>query len=1009
MNRYYRVLSTVILAVTASVVTCPSTQAADLEAGFRNPPAKTRPHAYWPWMNGNITREGITADLEAMARVGMGGGQIFNIAGASGCDIPAGPIDYFSDEWLDLVKHSASEAKRLGLEICLHNCAGWATSGGPWIKPENASQIVVSTEIKVAGGKRINRKLPLPGIRENYYRDIAVFAFPTPKNDKARLSRWTTGALYRACRTGRQPSLKPTSADAAIAPKTIVDISKHMRADGTLAWDAPAGSWTILRLGYTPTGNTNQPSPDSGRGLEIDKLSPEGLDIHWREGIQPVLDHLGPLVGKGLNNILIDSYEGGAANWTPRLREEFRKRRGYDPSGYLIALTGRIVGDGPTTSRFLWDFRRTVADLYADYYYGHFAKKCRDRGLLFSTEPYRGPFESLKVASHADIPMGEFWTNQIYAGSLKLASSAGHITGHPLIGAEAFTAGPGHGRWKMHPGSLRQIGDLAWTRGINRFIFHRFTHQPWLDRVPGMTMGQYGSHIDRTNTWWEQGRAWMKYIARSQFLLQQGDFVGDVLYFVGEASPAVGVSRKDIKAAGYDYDLCGTDVLAGLKLADGAVVVPSGKRYRLLVLPNTPFQTPALARKLRDLVRAGAAVLGPKPKYTPSLAGMGDSEKEVRSIAEEVWGKCDGAAVKSNRFGKGRIFAGISPAEALAMLKVVPDVKLPEDLAWIHRRTAGADIFLVSNQSGKAAETMAGFRVGPKQPELWDAEQGTISQAAGWTVSGRHARVPIRLLPGKSIFVVFRHPGKPQPDPYVKVEASGRKSPSWPARLDGSQGGRLRAWNNGPHTLVRASGKTRKIEVTGLPNPLTLAGPWDVRFQAKRGAPRQTRFGQLMSWSDHRDPGIRYFSGTATYSIHFEVPKGFVKPGQEVYLDLGDIAVIAEVRLNKKSLGILWHGPFRIEVSKALRVGTNTLEVDVTNLWVNRLIGDERLPADCQWTEAHLRGWPDWLTSGKPRPVPARITFTTWKHWSADDPLLPSGLIGPVSLRCARLVPLLTR
>jgi len=733
----------------------------DLESGFLNPSVQSGPYTWWHWMNGNITREGITADLEAMARVGIGGAQIFNVAGSHGCDIPPGPVDYLSGAWLDLVRHAASEAKRLGIELGMQNCAGWATTGGPWIKPEHAMRALVSAEMKVQGGKRVTQKLPQPEVREGYYRDIAVFAFPSSMDTGFRVPQWQAKAGQRGGCSGRQPDLKPAPAGSAIATDAIVDVSRHVRKDGTLVWDAPPGQWKILRLGQTLTGKTNHPSPESGRGLEIDKLSRAGLDVHWREGIQPVLDHLGPLAGTALNSILVDSYEAGLNHWTPRLREEFKKRRGYDPTPYLLTLTGRLVGDGPTTDRFLWDFRRTVADLFADNYYGYLADLCHDHGMLFAAEPYTSCFEGLAVAAKADIPMGEFFADGGYSFSLRLAASIAHVNGRTVAAAEAFTAGAKIGRWQNHPGSLKRLGDLAWSKGINRFVFHTYAHQPLGDLVPGMTMGQYGCHFDRNNTWWELGRAWMQYIGRSQFLLQSGQFAADVLCFAGNAAPNGAVTRNDLSAAGYGYDACGTDIMAAVKVKDGDVVLPCGRRYRLLVLPNNPFHTPAFARKVRDLVRAGATVLGPKPMHTPSLAGFPASEKEVRSIGEEVWGKCDGAAVTSNRFGRGQVFDGIPPAEVLSKLQVPPAVQLPAGLVWIHRRTGEADIFFVSNQSSdKAVHTVGGFLAAGRKPEFWDAERGTIRPAPGWTVSGQHVRVPLDLAPEKSVFVVFRHAGR---------------------------------------------------------------------------------------------------------------------------------------------------------------------------------------------------------------------------------------------------------
>ena len=947
------------------------TRDSELAAGFNNPPDQARPYVWWHWMSGNITREGISADLEAMADSGIGGAWIFNTGASHGCEIPPGPIDYMSDEWLDMVKFATTEAQRLGLTLGVENCAGWATMGGPWIKPEHNSQRVVSTVVKVDGGKRVVVKLAQPETKLDYYRDIAIIAYPSIKDEKYRVHQWMPKSVQRGGRKGRQPDLKSCPADAAIALDGIVDLSSEVGKDGTLTWDAPKGSWTILRLGHTPLGTRNFPAVESGRGLEVDKLSRAAIDAHWQGGIKPILDRLGPMAGKVFNDILVDSYEAGMNHWTAGMREEFEKRRGYDPTPYLPAITGRLVEDGPTTDRFLWDLRRTVSELFTENFYGYVADLCHESGLKFSAEPYTGPYESLAVAAKADLPMGEFWVGGDHTAGLKLASSIAHINGGNLAGAEAYTAKPYAAKWQNYPGIHKALGDLVWSEGINLFVLHAFAHQPFGDDLlPGMTFGQWGSHFDRNVTWFKPGKAWVDYINRSQYLLQYGDFASDVLCFAGEASPNGAVNRKDIKDAGFDYDVCGTDIFANLKTENGEIVLPCGRRYRLLVMPETPFQSPHVVRKVRDLVAAGATVLSSKPKHSPTLTGFPASEKEVLVIADQVWGRCDGKTVKSNRHGKGEVLDGISPADVLAKLKVSPAVKLSKDLAWIQRRTDDTEIFFVSNQSDKTINAVAGFRSTGKRPEFFDAEQSTITDATGWAVQDDHTMVPLNLAPEKSIFVVFRHPGKPASHPHVLTEV--------------------------------AVGK-----------PLNLTGPWDLRFQEKRGAPEKARFDKLISWAEHENKGIKYFSGTATNTIKFDLPNGFLKNNQQVWLDLGKVAVIAEVRVNGKDLGTLWHKPFRVEVSKALRKGTNTLEVDVTNLWINRLIGDEQHPADCKYedvdmkwyTNKALTEWPEWITSGKERPVKERITFTTWKHWNAGDKLQPSGLIGPVTLQCARLVP----
>ena len=554
----------------------------ELTEGFLNPLPQARPHAYWFWMSGNITRDGITADLEAMAESGIGGALIFNTGESHGTEVPPGPVDYMSDEWLDLFKFAVTEADRLGLTLGANNCAGWSAMGGPWVKPEHGSQRFVSTAVKIDGGKRIVTKLAQPETLLNYYRDIAVIAYPTVKNEAYRVDQWINKAAQQGWRLGQQPDLSTCPADAAIALKGIVDVSKYVSEDGTLTWNVPKGSWTILRLGHTPMGSQNSPAAEAGRGLEVDKLNRAAVDTQWQHGIKPILDSLGPLAGEVFETLHVDSYEAGMNQWTSGMRQEFKKRRGYDLMPYFPALTGRLVKDGPTTERFLWDYRQTVSELFTENFYGYVADLCHENGMKFSTEPYYGPFEFLAVAAKADLPMGEFWVGGDGFPFLKLASSIAHVNGGNLAGAEAFTGQPNVGRWQNYPGKHRVLGDLVWTEGINRLVFHAFVHQPFSsDIVPGMTFGQWGSHFDRNVTWLKAGKEWIQYISRSQYLLQYGEFAADVLCFEGEASPNGMVIRKDIKDAGFDYDACGTDIFAKLKTDKGDIVLLCWRRYRL--------------------------------------------------------------------------------------------------------------------------------------------------------------------------------------------------------------------------------------------------------------------------------------------------------------------------------------------------------------------------------------------------------------------------------------------
>jgi len=1228
------------LAATVWTMAVPLTAqpVADLEKGFAQPPDSAKPHAWWQWMKGNITREGITADLEAMKRIGLGGTQIFN----SDLGVPAGPVKFMSPEWLGMIRHAAQEAGRLGLDLGMQNCAGWSTSGGPWITPENAMQRVTTSEVQVGGPKPFSGILPQPPTKLGYYRDIAVFAFRTPEGEDANVkalapkvtasvavedggglldgdaktsvalpkpqsgkpqfvqlefsqpfaarsvvlafapgTRECGGILqasddgqnfrdlrpftfperatvpltltlgdtpvrarfYRALFTTADiwtksiavaeflpsPSLRIESfeyksvsgvvsvassavGDSAAAPLVVrrddlVDLTGRLKSDGRLDWDVPAGDWTILRLGYTPTGKNNHPAAPEATGPEVDKFSKEALDTHWAGIVKPVLDAVGPLAGKSLNNILVDSYEAENQNWTPKFREEFQKRRGYDPLPFLPALTGRVVDNPAVSERFLWDFRRTISDLFAENFFGHFQALCHRAGLTISIEPYGGPFEPMEAGALADIPMGEFWagTPELH-DSPKLAATVGHIYGHRIIASESFTTAPGkRGRWQDDPYSLKTIGDLVFCQGVNRLVFHRYAMQPWTEpaRVPGMTMGPWGMHFDRTLTWWEQGSAWLKYLTRCQYLLQQGHFVADAAYFHSESAPSAmkgGNPEHPTRAiypglpAGYDYDGVNTGVLKTATIENGQLVLKSGMRYRVLILPpSNRAMTPELLALLRGFVAAGLTLVGPPPSASPSLSGYPGCDAEVKKLVAEMWGDCEGKTVTEHRLGKGRVIWGQTMVQVFASLDLKPDFEYAADqgsqMAFIHRLDGDADIYFVSNQRERFDSLECAFRVSGKKPELWDAETGRIGDAPVWREENGRTIVPLNFDPAGSIFVVFRDKAGgdghvvsakystsdgsdgPLPKPVIlaaiyesvddgrgqdvsatltpllgerilKITVNRKTFGIDPAplhykqlRLEYSRNGRitkmivpenqtleidcstvrdeppvfglsagrdgkltLRASSPGVAELKTASGQTRKIEVPVVPKPVELTGPWELNFPPNWGAPARVTLPQLISWTKHADSGVKYFSGTATYIKEVDIPAEIFGKGNALWLNLGEVKNIAEVSVNGKPLGILWKPPFRADITGAAKPGKNTLEIKITNLWPNRLIGDEQLPPDCEWTDGgSLKRWPQWLLEGKPSPT-GRLTFTTWHLWKKDDPLLPSGLLGPVTI-----------
>lgn len=1132
----------------------------DLAQAFRNPPDSAKPWVYWFWLDGNLSREGITADLEAMHRVGIRGVLIMEVDQG----IPKGPAPFLSSKWRELFKHVVKEATRLGIEVNMNNDGGWCGSGGPWITPELSMQVVVWSEIHVTGPRRLEMALPQPKATQNFYRDIAVLAFPTPPAEGTRMAaaspKFTTGAGHQALdgaanltdgnagtvatlpapargepqlldiefpkpfttqaltvaldahqgsvsgtlgasddgrefktiraftlmwpsssvnfdkvsaryfrlafhpgrggpaalpigevelHAGRRiegipakaayitPAFLPggagpaPSAAMAVVRDKILDVTAKMDNDGRLTWDVPAGNWTLLRFGYTTTGKMNHPAPKESLGLECDKLSKRAVDVHFAGLMGKLVEDQRAAGGKALAYTHIDSWEVGSQNWTPRFREEFRARRGYDPLLYLPVLTGRAVENEEVSERFLWDLRRTVADLLLDNYAGHFQKLSREHGIKLSIEAYGdGPFDSLPYAGRADMPVTEFWIGQEPWWITKQMASAAHVYGRPILAAEAFTARPAAGRWLNHPFRMKPLGDQMFTLGVNRYIFHRYAMQPWLDRKPGMTMGQWGIHFERTNTWWEQSKAWLAYVARCQYLLQQGHFVADVAYASSERAPSgryTGYLQYDfdelqsvnsLMPPGYDYDAVPAELLLSqMSVRDGRLTLPSGMSYRVLVLPSATTMRLAQLRKIKELVEAGATVVGPPPSKSPSLAEYHKGDAEVRRIAAELWADCDGINITEHRLGKGRVVWGRSLAHVLSEAGVPPDfssvgVEVGKQIRYIHRRVDGKEIYFIASAESQAATFLCTFRVGQKRPELWWPDTGRIERAAVYDQPPGQTRIPIRLDPYGSVFVVFEDGGANSPERLAAVTRNGVEGtgilatagPDLRGKMDGiaverdeGTGYRIEVAQPGTYHLKTAGGKTLSWEVPALPKPIEITGPWELFFPKGSGAPEHVTLDGLISWTSHRDEGVKYFSGTATYRRRIEIPAAMFEGNRGLYLDLGRVQVIAEVKLNGRALGILWKPPFRVDITQAARAGQNDLEVQVVNLWPNRLIGDDRLPEDTERAGPRLKEWPRWLLEGKSSPT-GRLTFTTWKHWTKDDPLLESGLLGPVRI-----------
>jgi hypothetical protein len=703
----------------------------------------------------------------------------------------------------------------------------------------------------------------------------------------------------------------------------VIDLTAHLTGDGQLDWDVPAGRWVVLRFGYTLTGAKVSTASGDWQGLVLDYMSTPVLMAYWARHVQPLLDKIGPLAGTALRYLHTDSWECGGMNWTPDFAGEFERWRGYDPLPYLPVIAGKIVENRDVSSAFLADFRKTIAECVEVNHYAQFAQMAHERGLEVHPEsggPHAGPLDGITNLGLSDMPMGEFWVPSPHRPKpesrffVKQAASAAHIHGKPRVAAEAFTSIGPHWEdslWRM----VKPSFDHEACAGLNLSFIHTFTCSPAHMGMPGQEYFA-GTHFNPNVTWWNlAAESVIAYFNRAQFLLQQGRFAADVAYYHGDHIPNI-AQRKEADPSGalpgYDYDVLDEDALVRLIEWDGeALTLPSGMRYRVLVLPDHRVLSLAALEKVDQLVRAGATVLGPKPERAVSLVGGAEGAARFQTLAESLWG--DAEQERGIReVGSGRVAWGMPARMLLQTLGV------PEDCAWdaapdafgyIHRRTEDADIYFVSNRKEAEANATFTFRVTGKQPEFWDPLTGVIRLASQFAFEDGMTRVPMRLAPNGAVFVVFREP--------AEARDEGANFPTYMPVHD-------------------------------------LSTPWQVAFDPAWGGPAEVTFTELTDWTQHSSDGIRHYAGTAVYRTAFALPPELLEAGHGYALDLGDVREVAAVRLNGHDMGVLWTPPFRVDVTAELTAGENVLEVRVVNNWPNRLIGDAALPEDERFTKTNV-------------------------------------------------------
>ncbi|MBQ6286986.1 MAG: glycoside hydrolase [Bacteroidales bacterium] len=946
-----RILSFAVLLLALGFTESPRT-IGRLSREFVSPADSYGVECWWWWLNGNVSEEAITSELEAMKARHFRGAMIFDAGGHNqrgNKGIPDGPM-YGSQRWKELFVHALDEAGRLGLEIGFNIQSGW-NLGGPCVTPEYAAKQVTLSRTEVEGGGIRRVTLSLPRVNKGFYKDVAVLAFPLDENDKTESITFLDyksavhelGGSAPDCRfllDNERPDKNVEGKESyRIGLEEIHDVTGMLKEDGSLEWPFPQGRWMVLRIGYTCTNASVSTSSNSWQGNVLDYMSEDAFDFYWNTVVEPILESAGKHVGKTLRYMETDSWECGGMNWTDGFRDEFKTYMGYDLTAYLPVLGGFVVGDIETSNAFLADFRKTIAHLVAQKHYKRFADLAHKHGMGIQPEsagPHAGPLDGITNYGFSDIVMSEFWSPSPHRPNdpnrffVKQASSAAHVYGKKIVAAESFTTiGPHWNDELWH--DQKSAFDREVCDGLNRVYLHTFSSSPSSMGLPGQEYFA-GTHINPRVTWWGESGPFFDYLRRAQMMVQNGSFVADVLYYYGDHVPNVFPYKQSDPAGvlpGYDYDVVDETVLLQLSVKDGKIVAPSGMKYHVLVLPDHGALSLEALEKISRLIDKGAVVLGKKPSRLISLRGGDDAQEDFRRIAG------------------GLSQAGLIDCPArdyLQSVEIHKDFSLsgaPEtDFDYIHYVVGGKDVYFISNQKPEFRKVSCTFRVSGFQPELWNPLDGSIRDARAFSQSDGLTTVPLEFDPYGSIIIVFNK----------KSKASGGEALS----------------------NYKSYRTLSEVE-----------GPWTVCFDPEWGGPGKVVFDTLADWSTFADEGIRFYSGHASYENSFELPGGPSK-GTSYRIRLNDVkdVGIANVFLNGTFVGTVWTKPFDIDVTSFIRKGRNTLEIEVVNSWYNRVAGDEMNPDGKTWTRTNIVLGHDYV---------GRKLDTI--------PLEASGLIGPVEIQ----------
>jgi len=1059
---------------------------------FKNPPSNQKVHTWWHWMDGAITKEGITKDLESMKAQGIVQATILNVGLFNEKDFGVKRVAFNSPEWHELFLWAIKEANRLGISLGAHNCDGWSTSGGPWITPEQSMKQFVWTKTYIKGGKKQMVKLAQPYSEKDFYQDVVVLAYQNSQTEnsfqKAQQSiifnnqnvsklladgnpssavtvkkadkilftfnkkfkankivihprkrfvwndmdKFTSSYVLSSSENGKEfypikkiellglnnsfsidiplteakyfqlettdfsdlsgnldftiaevellgkdekpsfisniPNLFEKSVavkapnrnrfdvsslasdQMVIDEKQIINLSDKLTPDGSLNWNAPKGNWCILRFGYTTTGITNSPATLEGRGLECDKMDTTALNHHFASFSKKLIQNAGDYVGNTFKFLLIDSWECGYQNWTANLPATFEKNRGYNMVNWIPVLCGETVGNVQLSEAFLYDFRKTIADMIETNYYKHFRDLCHRNKLEMHAEVIYGdanypPLDILKTNSYADMPMFEFWSGNNSNGFTEYQPSkpfesypvfAANAYQMPIVGSEAYTA---YTHYSESPAGLKIYGDRAFCSGINQIILHSYVHQPF-DKAPGMTLGTYASHFNRNNPYWNQSSEWLNYQSRIQSVLQKGVIASNILYYIGDQLPQY-IDNEQVNSLPFGYRgmACNMDILKNkATVKNGSIVLDNGIEYPLLILPASTEMEYSTLIRISELVEQGAKVLGPKPTRQLSMTGILQHQDTFTELANKVWGNSS-----VNRYGKGTVFTGMPVADVIQKAQITPEFSTSKsdalNLMYIHKKQGESDIYFVVNQRDTVVTRECVFAVGIKTASILNPVDGSISRLEKFVMENGMLKIAVTFKPRESMIFVFENAAE-----NVNVNAKADKP----------------LLNNKKQEVLTVD----KLEAT-----LQFLPAYDATI-----APISIT--DLKSLTEFDNPDIKYFAGTVNYQIKFSLLTDFGMNKEFIQLDMGQFETTASVSLNGKSLGIIWLPGTKLNVKNLLKKD-NLLEVSVNTAFRNRIIGD-------------------YIQYGKLKNV--WTSGPVEQFLSNDKPLKPTGLLGPLRI-----------